>query len=51
MIYIYTKFQLIVFLISNITLIIWLAYGFMKLNKWLKGNLGVDVILNEKGQD
>ena len=47
MIYIYTKFQLIVFTISNIALIVWILYGLIKLNNYLKDILGINDLLNK----
>lgn len=42
----YTKLQLIIFTISNIALIVWILYGLMKLNIYLKDLLGINDILN-----
>lgn len=43
MICIYTRFKLIVFLISNITLVLWLLYDFVRLNKYLKCMLKIKI--------
>lgn len=40
-VYIYSKIQLIIFTISNITLAVWLLYGFIKLNSFLKSVLDI----------
>lgn len=43
----YSKVQLIVFIISNIALVIWLLYGFVKLNRFLKDTLGINEMFNK----
>ncbi|MDY3960979.1 hypothetical protein [Romboutsia timonensis] len=35
----YTKFQLVAFMISYIFLCIWIFYGLMKLNRYLKNKI------------
>jgi uncharacterized protein with PQ loop repeat len=42
-----SKIQLIVFGLANIALGLWLFYGVLLVNRWLKEVLGINEILNK----